>query len=871
MLELKDVVKEYKTADETVVALKGVSLKFRKSEFVSILGPSGCGKTTLLNIIGGLDRYTSGDLIINGKSTKDFSDKDWDTYRNHSVGFVFQSYNLIPHQTVLENVELALTLSGIGAKERRERAVAVLEKVGLGKKINVRPNQLSGGQMQRVAIARALINDPEILLADEPTGALDSKTSVQIMELLKEISSDRLIIMVTHNPELAEKYSSRIIRLFDGVIEGDDKPLTDEEVKVESAATPNDKRTNKGRKKTSMSFLTALSLSFRNLMTKKGRTFLVSFAGSIGIIGIALILSLSSGFQTYINRTQEETLSKYPITIQQTYTDMSSVLEEFNKSDNAGAYPNDGKISQNDSLYKMIHTYSGAQVTNNLEKFKKELDKKEYDTQKITAVQYTYNMTFDTYVKLENGKYERVMSTVDWMDKTMGGLQMSSSYISMYAGMMGSSGNAWSEALDNEGFIKSKYDVLAGEWMDFDGDPEVGEVMVVVDKYNRIPDYILPALGLADKNELMYEIANSIENVTIRETYKNMYNVTEVAEEDKFAVKYKDFTAADLVGREFSIVLPAAYYYKENADDATYKYALYSDDVTVVSEQAVEQAVAAGKKVKVVGVIRQKENVSSGALSSNIVYSNALTKTLLKKVGAESVVVDQKATPELNVLTGKTFDAETAEKAGTSFDGNMLKFGYADENRPSSIAIYASSFANKDYIESFIAGYNEKVESEGNTKDKISYTDYTGMMMSSITTIINAVSYVLIGFVSVSLIVSSIMIGIITYISVLERIKEIGVLRALGASKKDVARVFNAETLIIGLAAGLIGIAVTILLNIPVSAIICSLAGIKNVAVLPWQGGLILVAISMLLTFIAGLIPSRIASKKDPVVALRSE
>lgn len=871
MLELKDVVKEYKTADETVAALKGVSLKFRKSEFVSILGPSGCGKTTLLNIIGGLDRYTSGDLIINGKSTKDFSDKDWDTYRNHSVGFVFQSYNLIPHQTVLENVELALTLSGIGAKERRERAVAVLEKVGLGKKINVRPNQLSGGQMQRVAIARALINDPEILLADEPTGALDSKTSVQIMELLKEISSDRLIIMVTHNPELAEKYSSRIIRLFDGVIEGDDKPLTDEEVEVESAATPNDKRTNKGRKKTSMSFLTALSLSFRNLMTKKGRTFLVSFAGSIGIIGIALILSLSSGFQTYINRTQEETLSKYPITIQQTYTDMSSVLEEFNKSDNAGAYPNDGKISQNDSLYKMIHTYSGAQVTNNLEKFKKELDKKEYDTQKITAVQYTYNMTFDTYVKLENGKYERVMSTVDWMDKTMGGLQMSSSYISMYAGIMGSSGNAWSEALDNEGFIKSKYDVLAGEWMDFDGDPEVGEVMVVVDKYNRIPDYILPALGLADKNELMYEIANSIENVTIRETYKNMYNVTEVAEEDKFAVKYKDFTAADLVGREFSIVLPAAYYYKENADDATYKYALYSDDVTVVSERAVEQAVAAGKKVKVVGVIRQKENVSSGALSSNIVYSNALTKTLLKKVGAESVVVDQKATPELNVLTGKTFDAETAEKAGTSFDGNMLKFGYADENKPSSIAIYASSFANKDYIESFIAGYNEKVESEGNTKDKISYTDYTGMMMSSITTIINAVSYVLIGFVSVSLIVSSIMIGIITYISVLERIKEIGVLRALGASKKDVARVFNAETLIIGLAAGLIGIAVTILLNIPVSAIIYSLAGIKNVAVLPWQGGLILVAISMLLTFIAGLIPSRIASKKDPVVALRSE
>ena len=864
MLELKNIVKEYKTADETVTALKGVSLEFRKSEFVSVLGPSGCGKTTLLNIIGGLDRYTSGDLVINGKSTEDFSDKEWDTYRNHSVGFVFQSYNLIPHQTVLENVELALTLSGIGAKERRERAVAVLEKVGLKNKINVRPNQLSGGQMQRVAIARALINDPEILLADEPTGALDSKTSVQIMDLLKEISADRLIIMVTHNPELAQKYSSRIIRLLDGVVEGDDKPLSEAERVAEAKVEPNSARTDKGRKKTSMSFITALSLSFRNLMTKKGRTFLVSFAGSIGIIGIALILSLSSGFQTYINRTQEETLSRYPITVQRNYADMTSVLKDFNMKESAGAYPDGNEIKQNDSLYKMIHTYSSLQVTNNLKRFKKELDKKEYDSSKITAVQYTYDMTFDTYVKREDGSYERVMSTVDWMDKTMGNLQMSSSYISMYANLTGGSGNAWSEAIDNAEFIKSKYDVIAGKWMSFDTDPEVGEVMVVVDKYNRIPDYILPALGLADKNELMYEIANALPSEAAA-AYKAAYGITEVPENEKFA--NKKFTTADLIGKEFSLVLPAAYYYKENAGDAAFGYALQKDGVLVASPERVNAAVSGGKKVKVVGVIRQKEGVSSGALASNIVYSNALTKTLLEAVGKQEVVLAQNADKNVDVLTGSAFAGKE------SYAGNMLKFGYADESDPSSIAIYASSFANKDYIEDYIANYNAKVEAEGEDgkKDKISYTDYTGMMMSSITTIINAVSYVLIGFVSVSLIVSSIMIGIITYISVLERIKEIGVLRALGASKRDVARVFNAETLIVGLGAGLIGIAITILLNLPISAIIYSLADIRNVAVLPWQGGIILVGISMLLTFIAGLIPSRIASKKDPVVALRSE
>ena len=849
MLELKDIVKEYKTADETVTALKGLSLQFRKSEFVSILGPSGCGKTTLLNIIGGLDRYTSGDLIINGKSTKQFSDKEWDTYRNHSVGFVFQSYNLIPHQTVLENVELALTLSGIGAKERRERAIAVLEKVGLKNKINVRPNQLSGGQMQRVAIARALINDPEILLADEPTGALDSKTSVQIMELLKEISGDRLIIMVTHNPELAEKYSSRIIRLLDGQLVNDEKPLSEQEIEEEKTIDSNEKRTNKGRKKTSMSFLTALSLSFRNLMTKKGRTFLVSFAGSIGIIGIALILSLSSGFQTYIDRVQAETLSNYPITVQDSYSDMTSVMQDM-KSDDKNAFPSDGKITSDDALSEMMKAYNGSQVKNNLAAFKKYLDKGEYDKTKITAVKYTYSLTFETYGTDKNGEIQKLQNTLEKL-KEMG---VTSSSLSMYANMTGGSTKSWTEALDNEEFLKSQYDLIGGgKWMDFSADDEV---MVVVDKYNRLPDYILPALGLADPNELLYPLMKAAPNVT--DELLALIGVKEVNEEDKF----KSLNAADLIGKEFTVLTPAERYKKSGE---AYK-------AVSLKEDGFNEILSGGKKVKIVGIIRQKENVSSGALSAGVVYNKNLTKTLLNTVGLQEVVKAQKASPDIDVTTNAPFGTYEigGTKITTSYESNMLNFGYADESNPASISIYASSFENKDYIVDYINKYNDGL-SEENKNDKISYTDYLGIMMSSITTIINAVSYVLIGFVSVSLVVSSIMIGIITYISVLERIKEIGVLRALGASKKDVARVFNAETLIIGFSAGIIGIGITVLLNLPISAIIYALADIKNVAVLPWQGGVILVAISMILTFIAGLIPSRIASKKDPVIALRSE
>lgn len=846
MLELKNIVKEYETADEKVVALKGVNMEFRKSEFVSILGPSGCGKTTLLNIIGGLDRYTSGDLIINGKSTADFTDKDWDTYRNHSVGFVFQSYNLIPHQTVVENVELALTLAGIGAKERRERAIAVLDKVGLKNKINARPNQLSGGQMQRVAIARALINDPEILLADEPTGALDSKTSVQIMELLKELSSERLIIMVTHNPELAEKYSTRIIRLLDGELVGDDKPLSDEEIISEREAEKVKPTVNKGRKKTSMSFLTALSLSFRNLMTKKGRTILVSFAGSIGIIGIALILSLSSGFQTYINRVQADTLSNYPITVQDTYSDFTSVLSSGDASGKT-EYPDSTEITANDSLKKMLESIADSQVKNNLSDFKKWLDEKDYDKNKINAIKYTYDLNLEIYGENYKGeKNSKLQSAVELVMQLMQGSTKTNPLLS--TGMR----KAWSEAIDNEKLLKSQYELVGdGRWMDFTAD---NEVMVVLDKYNRIPDYNLAALGLINENEILYPLLKAYYGENKIPPY-----ITKVEDKDKSDGK---FQVSDILGKEFSVCSPSAFYTKWDSDGNYHKSAkdVHSEDYYA--------AIANGKKVKVVGVIRPKEGSATGALDGTIIYNKYLTKALLDAVGNAEVVKAQKAAPETDVTSGKPF-GEATDAAGkkVSYESNMIKFGYADESKPQTISIYPSTFENKKYVSDLIAEYN----SDKSKEDKIAYTDYLDIMMSSITDIINAVSYVLIGFVSVSLIVSSIMIGIITYISVLERTKEIGVLRALGASKKDVARVFNAETLIIGLAAGIIGIGLTVLMDIPLSLIIYALADIKNVAVLPWQGGLILVAISMVLTLIAGLIPSRLASKKDPVIALRTE
>ena len=855
MLELKEIVKEYYTQDETVRALKGVSVKFRESEFVSILGPSGCGKTTLLNIVGGLDRYTSGDLIINGKSTTSFTDKDWDTYRNHSIGFVFQSYNLIPHQTVLENVELALTLSGVKAAERRERAIAVLEKVGLGSKINARPNQLSGGQMQRVAIARALINNPDILLADEPTGALDSKTSVQIMDLLKEISSEMLIIMVTHNPELAEKYSSRIIKLLDGELVGDDNPVSDEEAAeilradeekaAKLAAVSEDEADTsdqvviervKGKKKrTSMSFLTALSLSFKNLLTKKTRTLLVSFAGSIGIIGIAIILSLSSGFQNYINDVQRDTLSNYPVQIMRQYTSFSVLMTGGGETerDKSLKYPSGSELKVNDTIGELYREFMKGTQPNDIQSFKRYLDNGGYDKTKITAIQYSYSVDFDVYGKPyggADGETKFIKNAIKDMIKKW---SEGSGYGTQVGGMDASDAYfpVWSEMIDNVDVIKSQYELVGGgKWI---SPEDTDKIMVVANAYNEIPSYVLASIGLAPEPALSEQMPEI--------TYK----------------------ADDLAGKEFYLLTKPMTYVKESEK----KYVKETDE-----SRLEELAKTKGRKVSIAGVIRPKEGVAATSISGYLVYSSGLTKALIEDMNNTELVKEQRKELEedggkVNLVAGGT--VSFTQKSVYDVLGSV---GLVNPENPSAINIYPATFEDKDYVNSLIETYNNQFPEEGDGSEKrIKYDDYLGMALSSMTTIINAVSYVLIGFVSVSLIVSSIMIGIITYISVLERIKEIGVLRALGASKRDVSRVFNAETLIIGFAAGIIGIGITVLLDIPISLIIKSLAGISNVAVLPWQGGLILVAISMALTLIAGLIPSKIAAKKDPVIALRSE
>ena len=849
MLELKNIVKEYYTEDETVRALAGVSLKFRKSEFVSILGPSGCGKTTLLNIVGGLDRYTSGDLVINGKSTKDYTDKEWDTYRNHSVGFVFQSYNLIPHQTVLENVELALTLSGIGKEERRKRAKAVLEQVGLGNKLKSKPNQLSGGQMQRVAIARALINDPEILLADEPTGALDSKTSEQIMELLKEISRDRLIVMVTHNPELAEAYSTRIIKMLDGEIVEDPHPVTEEEEVQEREIASNEIRTNKGKNKTSMTFKTALSLSLKNLLTKKTRTLLVSFAGSIGIIGIALILSLSAGFQGYINKVQEDTLSNYPLTIQSKTTNYEALLEGMAGGENGEQkveFPTDDKIKADQTFNLLLDAIAGSTSNNDLKSFKKYLDTYNYDKNKITAIQYTYNINFTMW---QNGKEldattEKFFAIMQQINAGAGEAGQAMD-MSAFNGMFGTK----SEALNSPELLKSQYE-LVGETSRWPSFTDPSEVIIVLDRYNQVPDYVLPELGLIDVDEILFPaIVNLIRTMSGGEMTEEQAKAIVKANFSQYVQEVpqteRNFDIKDVVGLTYKISLPYERYVKSNG--------VYIPN----------SAFKGNREIKVVGVVRPKEGATGGALSTGIVYTKALTDAIISDMENAQIIKDQKQNPEIDVFTGKEFTGV--------IDGYKLnmeeKFGYVDRETPSSISFYVSSFEDRSYVIQLIDGYNAGKAEE----QRIESSDFLGSMMSGVTDIIDAISYVLIGFVSVSLIVSSIMIGIITYISVLERIKEIGILRALGASKKDVSRVFNAETLIIGLTAGVLGIAVTVLLNFPISFIIYKLAQIKGVSRLPWLGGIILVLISMGLTLIAGLIPSKIASKKDPVVALRTE
>lgn len=986
MLEIRNIVKDYETGSETVHALKGVSIAFRESELVSILGQSGCGKTTLLNIIGGLDQYTSGDLIINGQSTKQYKSADWDIYRNHSVGFIFQSYNLIPHQSVLSNVELALTLSGVSKAERRRRAKEALEKVGLGNQLNKRPNQMSGGQMQRVAIARALVNDPDILLADEPTGALDSETSIQIMELVKEIAKDRLVIMVTHNPELAEKYSTRIVKLLDGQIVGDSDPFDPAKEPAHSEVRKTE--VTKGQK-TSMSFLTALSLSKNNLMTKKGRTFLTSFAGSIGIIGIALILSLSNGVQEYINSVERSTLASFPVSIQHETVDYTSLMTSMmNVRDNAEENRDPDRIYTNDISTEMMKTMLSEMQTNNLAEFKEYL---ESDPDGISAsieeIQYSYDSNLYIYGHSADGDIMQinpstVMSAMMGQSMADNVSQMTNTYSSLMGSSSMSSYDAFRELLSTD-MLKTEYEVLAGRL------PEAyNEVVVLVTDRNELSDVTLYTLGLRNQGEL-----------------EGMMSSVMAGESFDLDTGDLSFSYDDLMGMEFSM-LTAPEFYQKN-DDGTWT------DMRSDSE-FMEQAAENGLKLKVVGILKpDADSLISSTNSGGIGYTHALTEYMIDKTNSSELVKAQKENPDVDVFTGIEFpkadeeeeqpmsqseamemltgmlteeqrtklnegimaalteeqqaqiqsammgmvsdeqinsimmgvltpeqltqlqsgadvnslltDAQKAqmsaqiaasltveqnaelsammngmvdptkmytifmqvlttdqlrqlmdmtkepETTDATYDGNLKLLGVAELSEPSSMKIYATDFESKEKITQLIEKYNDSKIADDNQADVINYTDYVGLMMSSVSDIINAISYILIAFVAISLIVSSIMIGIITYISVLERTKEIGILRAMGASKRDISNVFNAETLIVGFSAGVIGIAVTLLLNIPINIIIENITGIANVALLPWQGGVILVVISMLLTLIAGLVPAGVAAKKDPVEALRTE
>lgn len=895
MLELNDIKKDYVSGSTIVSALKGINLRFRDCEFVSILGQSGCGKTTMLNIIGGLDKYTSGDLKINGVSTKNYKDRDWDFYRNNSIGFVFQSYNLIPHQTVLSNVELALTLSGVSKAERKKRAIEALEKVGLGEQIHKKPNQMSGGQMQRVAIARALVNNPDILLADEPTGALDTETSIQIMELLKEISKDRLIIMVTHNPELAKNYSTRIVKLLDGVITDDSDPYTLEDMEADIRAkevakvkTSEKKIKKSGKKqKTSMSFFTALSLSFNNLMTKKTRTILTAFAGSIGIIGIAMILSISNGIQLYIDRVQRDTLSSYPITLQAESIDISSMVTSMTGNSDSEEHEDKSKIYSNDIMGDMINTMVKEVKSNNLSEFKKYIENGGSDIKSyVSDIQYSYDVPLNIYMKdTSNGVEQLNPSTM--FDSIYGeGATSTSSAMSSGMGMgMFSNSSVWNQLLGNQQVLDEQYDVLAGHW------PEnYNEVVLVVDKNNEVDDYTLYSLGLKDPEE----VRTLFKKMMVGESYETKKDIS--------------YTFDEILDTEFKLVMPTDMY---KYNDVTGTWDDYSKD-----DKYMTNVVNNGTDIKVCGIIRPNDDAVSTSISSGIGYTAKLTEYIIEEVKNSEIAKAQLADTSVDVFTGVPFDndrnteitmddvnaymatlspEESAQmqtmtsgmsddqilqlfsaslKARTTdatLDSNKSKLGITDLDTPSQIDIYATDFDSKEKVQNIIKDYNKLQQDDGKEENVINYTDYVGIMMSSVSTIINAISYVLIAFVAISLIVSSIMIGIITYISVLERTKEIGVLRSIGASKKDVSRIFNAETLIEGFVSGALGIVVTLLLCIPANALIKHLTDISNVAQLPVAGGVILIIISMFLTFIAGLIPAKLAAKKDPVVALRSE
>lgn len=861
LLECKNLVKDYQTTNEVVHALKGISVSFRDNEFVSILGQSGCGKTTFLNIIGGLDHYTSGDLVINGRSTKDYSDKDWDTYRNHRVGFVFQSYNLIMHQTVLSNVELALTLTGVGKEERRKRAIEVLEKVGLKDQLDKKPTQMSGGQMQRVAIARALVNNPDILLADEPTGALDSVTSVQIMNLLKEIAKDRLVIMVTHNPELAKQYSTRIIRLLDGEIQSDSDPVLEQE-KIDKSSD--------NLVKPSMSFKTALSLSLNNLMTKKGRTFLTSFAGSIGIIGIALILSLSNGVQTYIDTVENDTMASYPIEIQDNSMDMSAMMSAMMEMQSDEDVKDSDNITSRPYVNDILNSLS-SEESNNLTAFKEYLDSEEGKefVENTKAIEYDYGITPIVYN--DNGDEGLVQVSPNGLLEKLGFSDM----MSLQNQFMSSSttmGNneVWTKLPTSSVLRDEEYELLNGEWAD-----DYNEVVLAVDENNQITDYALYSLGLMNQDELV-----------------NNYNQLLNGNIEKIEISDEvSYTPEEILNMTFKLVLPSDLFTETNGI-----WIDQSDD-----EEFVQNVVDNALEVKVVGIIRPKEASVHRMTMGGVLYTDDMQNYIIKQSSQSEIAKEQLKNPNTNVFTGQSFDEQAElslsnltneqrmmmssmseselmqymasynENVNATYESNLSKIGVVDTDSPTAISIYASSFEQKELISDMINDYNEAQKDNGEMADVITYNDFIGMMLESVSTAINMISYVLIGFVSVSLIVSSIMIGIITYISVLERTKEIGILRAIGASKKDISRVFNAETFIEGLISGVLGIVITLILNFPISIIVEYYTGVANIAILPWQGGIILVLISLLLTIIAGLIPSKYASKKDPVEALRSE
>lgn len=825
MLEIKNISKIYETDGFKQKALDKVSINFRESEFVSILGPSGSGKTTLLNIIGGLDQYTDGDLIINEISTKYFNDSDWDTYRNHRVGFVFQSYNLIHHQSLLANVELALTLSGISKKERREKATKALEDVGLLDHAHKKPNQLSGGQMQRVAIARALVNDPDILLADEPTGALDSVTSKQIMDTLNKISKEKLVIMVTHNEEIAEKYSSRIIKLKDGIIIDDSNLYDGTDDTSETSDITSKKSTSK-----SMSLMTALSLSLNNLLTKKGRTFLTAFAGSIGIIGIALILSLSNGVNEYIDRMEKETLSSYPLKIEGSTMDYSSMMEDFHNIDET-ICKKDKICTKDDISISPVFQLASSKVTNNLKELKKYLDNNGGDINNyITDIQYKYNIDLHVYSKNTDNIIKVNPDTLNLNPYAETGKNQMAE-VGMNFEIPGVTTDIFTELISNKDLLNSQYEILSGTLP-----TKANEIVLIVDKNGAVPI------------SLMYSL--DIEN---REEINDLFEKSQDGEKVKFdSINY---SYNDLINKSYSLVLNTDFYVKEKGI-----WSDKSNDKTFIKDK-----INKGFDLTVVGILKVSDDAIE-ASSGYVGYTHDLIKYVINETKDKEITKDQLNKPDTNIFTGLKFDGITS-----SYEANLNSLGVAKIEEPTSINIYPNGFEAKEKIENIIKDYNKLQEDNDKKENIISYTDYIGVLLSSVTTAVNVITYILVAFVAVSLIVSSIMIAIITYISVLERIKEIGILRAIGASKKDISRVFIAETIIEGFIAGVFGIAVTFGLSFPINIIIYNKLSVNNIASLPIYGAISLIIISVVLTVLAGLIPARIASKKNPVEALRSE